>query len=88
MYHAALPCKVAFIPFRPHLLCDRDLNNGGALGSFKNNASPVNGLTRVGDDYFMACQTTKTGVHAWTWAKVCREWCAPGMADMGGLFHN
>ncbi|KAL6773944.1 hypothetical protein ACKKBG_A23155 [Auxenochlorella protothecoides x Auxenochlorella symbiontica] len=45
-----------------------DVDTGAALTSYKSSACTVNGLALVGRDHFVACQSSKGAVHAWTWS--------------------
>ena len=48
----------------------RDLQTGTQLAAFKDNASGINSISLIGNDYFAAAQTSKDALHFWTWHKV------------------
>jgi hypothetical protein len=51
-------------------MLDRDIDAGTFIAAFKGNASGPGGLARLGRDYIVAAQTTRSALHFWTWHKV------------------
>ena len=72
--HAAL-LQAQRIPTSDGLLMarvcvSRDIEAGTFIAAFKGNASAPNCLARLGRDYIVAAQTTRSALHFWTWHKV------------------
>ena len=51
-------------------MLDRDVDAGTYIAAFKGNACGPGGLARLGRDYVVAAQTTRSALHFWTWHKV------------------
>jgi len=48
----------------------RDIEAGTFIAAFKGNASGPGCLARLGRDYVVAAQTSRSALHFWTWHKV------------------
>ena len=48
----------------------RDIEAGTFIAAFKGNASGPGCLSRLGRDYVVAAQTSRSALHFWTWHKV------------------
>ncbi len=55
-----------------HRRC-RDIEAGTFIAAFKGNASGPGCLSRVGRDYMIAAQTSRSALHFWTWHKARSE---------------